>query len=60
MDSIWFLIGCLGFVWVVLWSMRDFTKPSRLFWPFDARWMPRLPVSVSGGWQRAKPGRRRE
>jgi hypothetical protein len=60
MDSIWFLIACVGFFWVVLWSMRDFSKPTRQFWPFDTRWMERPPAAKPGRWQRAEPGRRRE
>lgn len=59
MDSIWYLVGCLGFFWLVLWSIRDFTKPSSRFWPFDARWMTRPTDPAPRGWQRAEPGRRR-
>ncbi len=41
MDSVLYLAGCVGFAWLVLWSLRDFDKPSTWFWPFDARWMRR-------------------
>jgi hypothetical protein len=59
MDSIWFLMGCGGFFWVVLWSLRDFSKPTKRFWPFDARWMERPSNSEPRRWQRGAPGRRR-
>jgi len=60
MDSIWFLAACVGFFWVVLWSLRDFSKPTRRFWPFDARWMERPPAAEPRRrWQRGAPGRRR-
>lgn len=51
MDTLWFGIGCLAFFWVVLWSLRDFSKPSRLFWPFDARWMERVAPPKETGWR---------
>lgn len=57
MDSIWFLLGCAGFFWVVVWSLRDFTKPGKLFWPFDARWMPPPPDPGPRRWRRAEPQR---
>jgi hypothetical protein len=59
MDSVWFLMGCGGFFWIVLWSLRDFSKPTKRFWPFDARWMERPPDNEARPWRRAPPGRRR-
>ena len=55
MDSLWYLIGCVGLFWVVLWSLRDFSKYSPLFWPFDARWMDRPAPPKQTGW-RARRG----
>ena len=59
MDSIWYLAGCAGFFWVVLWSLRDFSQPTKLFWPFDARWMKRPEKTVRHRWQRPPQGRER-
>jgi hypothetical protein len=47
-DSLWFLVGCVGFAWLVLWSLRDFDRPSRWFWPFDARWMRPVDRAANG------------
>jgi len=52
-------MGCGGFFWVVLWSLRDFSKPTKRFWPFDARWMERPTESEPRRWQRGAPGRKR-
>lgn len=59
MDTLYFLLCIVGIFWLALWSIRDPSRRSRLWWPFamkDDAAMPPEPQSAPPGPPR--PGRR--
>ncbi len=37
MDTLYFLLCIVGIFWLALWSIRDPSRRSRLWWPFDMK-----------------------
>lgn len=60
MDTLYFLLCIVGIFWLALWSIRDPSRRSRLWWPFamkdDAAAPPSEPPAAPPGPPR--PGRR--
>ncbi len=61
MDTLYFLLCIVGIFWLALWSIRDPSRRSRLWWPFDMKddaTMPPEPPAARRPGRQVSPARR--